>query len=182
MMKVANAAAALALCVSAVASAQSPEKKPTPSAEQKRLGYFVGTWTQEGNLQAGPLGPGGKMTGTETCEWFTGGFHVVCRSSGKGPMGSLKALGLMSYNAEEKTYVFQGIDSMGMTDSGKGTVDGKTWTFTSEEKMGGKLIHSRYTMTETSPTAYTAKWDMSEDGQNWTTAMEMKAVKAEHKK
>jgi uncharacterized protein DUF1579 len=180
MMKI-SIAAVLLVCAWATASAQSPQK-PAPTAEHKRLGYFVGTWTQEGDLKAGPLGPGGKMTGTETCEWFTGGFHVVCHSSGKGPMGDLKGLGLMSYNAEEKAYVFQGIDSMGMTDSGKGTIDGKTWTFTSEEKMGGKLVHSRYTMTETSPTSYVAKWEMSEDGQNWMTAMEMKAAKAAPKK
>jgi hypothetical protein len=169
---------ALALCLSALASAQTPEQKPTPSAEQKRLGYFVGTWTQEAEMKAGPMGPGGKITGSETCEWFTGGFHIVCRSAGKGPMGDFKALGFMNYDGEEKAYFFHGIDSMGMADSGKGVLDGRTWTYLSDSKIGGKTVHSRYVMTEISPTSYSAKWDTSEDGQNWSTVMEMKAVKA----
>jgi hypothetical protein len=174
--------AALALWVSAVAYAQTPQKKPTPSPEQKKLGYFVGTWIQEGDMKASPYGPAGKITSTETCEWFTGGFHVVCRSTGEGPMGTLKGLGFMAYGAEDKAYAYHGIDNMGMNVSAKGTYDGKTWTFASDEKMGGKLIHSRYVMAETSPTAYTGKWEMSEDGQHWTTAMEMKSTKAEAKK
>ena len=31
-----------------------------------------------------PFMPAGKMTGTSKCEWFPGGFHVVCRDNGKG--------------------------------------------------------------------------------------------------
>ena len=128
------------------------------------------------------MGPGGKINGSETCEWFTGGFHVVCRSTGNGPMGSFKGMAFLTYSADDRAYFFQGIDSMGTTDSGKGTLEGKTWTFLSEEKIGDKRIHSRYTMTEISQSAYTAKWEMSEDGQKWNTAMEMKAAKAEAKK
>ena len=181
-MRKVSTAMAVAFCVAFAARAQAPEKKPTPSLEQKRLGFFVGTWNQEGELKGGAAGAGGKVSGNETCEWFTGGFHVVCRSSGSGPMGSFKGLSFLTYSADDRSYYFQGIDSMGQADSGKGTLDGKTWTFSSEEKMGGKLIHSRYTMTETSPSTYIAKWEMSEDGQNWISAMEMKATKAEAKK
>lgn len=180
MLKV-STAMAIALGLALGARAQTPQK-PTPSPEQKKLGFFVGTWNQEGEIKASPMGPGGKISGSETCEWFTGGFHVVCRSSGSGPMGSFKGLSFLTYSADEKAYFFQGIDSMGTADSGKGTLNGKTWTFLSDEKMGDKLIHSRYTMTETTPAAYAAKWEMSEDGQNWTTAMEMKAARAEAKK
>jgi hypothetical protein len=41
----------------------------------------------------------------------------------------------------------------------------------------GKPFHSRYTMVESSPTAYTYKWDMSEDGTKWTTVIEGKSTK-----
>jgi uncharacterized protein DUF1579 len=181
-MRKVSTAMAVALCVALGARAQAPEKKPTPSPEQKKLGFFVGTWNQEGEMKGNPAAAGGKISGSETCEWFTGGFQVVCHSSGNGPMGSFKGLGFMTYSADDKAYYFQGIDSMGQADSGKGTLDGKTWTFLSEERVGDKLIHSRYTMTETSPSAYTAKWEMSEDGQSWIPAMEMRATKAEAKK
>jgi hypothetical protein len=43
--------------------------------------------------------------------------------------------------------------------------------------MNGKPFHSRYTMVEGSPTSYTYKWDMSEDGTKWTTMMEGKSTK-----
>lgn len=95
-------------------AAQAPEKKPEPGPEQKKLAYFAGTWKSEADMKANPFGPAGKMTGTDTCEWFAGGFHVVCRSTGKGPMGPLKGLGIIGYNAEEKVYTYYGIDNMGM--------------------------------------------------------------------
>jgi hypothetical protein len=180
-MRKVSTALAMVFCVAVAARAQAPEK-PVPSPEQKKLGFFVGTWNQEGTIKPSPMGPGGKISGSETCEWFTGGFHVVCRSSGSGPMGSFKGMAFLTYSPDERAYFFQGIDSMGTTDSGRGTLNGKTWTFLSDEKMGDKVIHSRYSMTETTPSTYAAKWEMSEDGQNWTTAMEMKAAKTEAQK
>jgi hypothetical protein len=44
--------------------------------------------------------------------------------------------------------------------------------------MGGQPFHSRYTMTEVSPTSYTFKWDTSADGTKWTNVMEGKSTKA----
>jgi hypothetical protein len=58
-----------------------------------------------------------------------------------------------------------------------GGKSGSTWTWTSSMTMEGKTIHSRFVLTETSPTSYTMKWDMSEDGKKWTPAFEAKATK-----
>lgn len=55
-------------------------------------------------------------------------------------------------------------------------------TLTSDVKIGGKMVHSRYAMTETSPTSSTGKWETSEDGQSRAAWMEMKATKAPAKK
>lgn len=44
--------------------------------------------------------------------------------------------------------------------------------------MRGKLIKSRFTIVETSPTAYTYKWETSEDGRTWSAIMEGKETKA----
>lgn len=150
---------------------------PKPGPEQKTLGYFAGKWTSEGELKPGPFGPGGKLSSVDNCEWFAGGFQLVCRGQGSGVMGTMTTLGVIAYNPTEKTYTFYGIDSTGMTDYSKGKKSGNTWTFTSKSEMNGKAFQSRYSMVEGSPTAYTYKWEMSEDGTKWTTVMEGKSTK-----
>lgn len=167
------------LCV-AVAAPAHEEKAgpPKPGPEVKKLAYFAGTWTSEGEIKANPMMPAGKMTMTDTCTWFSGGFHVVCNSKGTGPMGKMQGLGILGYNTEEKVYTYNGIDNMGRLEGAKGTTDGKTWAYTSEEKMGGKTMYGRYTMSDLTPDSYTFKWEMSEDNKAWSAVMEGKATRA----
>ena len=165
----------------ATASLQAEEKKmeaPKPGPEVKKLGYFVGSWNTSGEVKQNPFMPAGKFNGTSKCEWFPGGFHVVCRDSGKGPMGAMHGLGIMAYNAEDKVYTYTGADNSGMSTAAKGNVDGNNWVYTSEDKMGGKVYHGRYSMDTASPNSYTFKYEMSEDGKTWTTMMEGKSTKA----
>ena len=160
----------------------APEKKmemPKPGPEVKKLGYFVGTWTTTGDMKENPFGmPAGKFTGTSKCEWFSGGYQVVCHDTGKSAMGTHHGLGILSYNAEDKMYSYYGIDSMGMAEASKGTVDGNNWVYTNEGKMGGKAYHGRYSMDTSSAGSYTFKYETSDDGQKWTTMMEGKNTKA----
>jgi Protein of unknown function (DUF1579) len=170
------------LLISAVA-VQAQEKKmeaPKPGPEVKKLGYFVGTWKSEGEIKQNPFMPAGKFSSNDNCEWFPGGFHVVCHSTGKSPSGPVHGLGIMAYNAEEKAYTYTGIDNSGFSEAAKGHVDGNNWTYTSEDKMGGKTYHGRYSMV-TSPDAYTFKYETSEDGNNWMVIMEGKTTKAAKK-
>ena len=174
-------AAGLVLTVLGVpfAAAQAPPAKPGP--EHQRLAYFVGKWTSAGEMKPGPMGPGGKMTSTDTCEWFEGRFAVVCRYDGKGPMGPSKGLGILSYNAEEKVYTYYGIGNspMVMTTVPRGTREGDTWTYNDEGTMGGQKFKSRVTIKEVSPTAYTFKMEMQGPDGKWATAMESKNTKVQ---
>jgi hypothetical protein len=95
-------------------AAQSPQA-PKPGPEHARLGYFVGKWKTEGEMQPSPMGPGGKMTGTDTCDWFEGPFTVVCRSEETGPWGPSKSIGILGYSTEEKVYTYYGVDNSPMT-------------------------------------------------------------------
>jgi hypothetical protein len=149
------AASMLAICQTA-ATAQAPTAPPKPSAEHQRLAYFVGKWTSVGEVKASPMGPAGKFTTTDTCEWFEGGFAVVCRGEGKSPMGPMKNLGLMSYSPEAKVYTYYAVDNSGMTMASvaKGTVKGDTWTYTDESVMGGQTIKMQIVLKEVSPTEY----------------------------
>lgn len=159
----------------------APEKKmemPKPGPEVKKLSYFVGTWTSTGDMKENPFGmPAGKFTGTSKCEWFTGGYQVVCHDIGKGPMGSMHGMGILSYDPEGKMYSYYGFDSTGMAMESKGKVDGNNWVYTNDGTMGGKAYHGRYSMDTSSPDSYTFKYETSDDGQKWMTMMEGKATK-----
>jgi Protein of unknown function (DUF1579) len=162
----------------AALTAQAPAAaKPGP--EHKRLEYFVGKWTTEGEMKPGPMGPGGKLTSNDTCEWFEGGFAVICRGEGTTPMGPNKSLGILGYSAEEKVYTYFGVDNSGMsmTSVPRGTLSGDTWTYTDESQMGGQKVKSRVTIKELSPTAYTFTMELQGPDGKWAPLMESKSTK-----
>jgi Protein of unknown function (DUF1579) len=169
------AAAAFAFAgLAATSSAQ--EKKsmelPRPGPEHAKMGYFVGKWHSTGTLKPGPWGPGGAMAGDDECSLMPGGFFVVCNSEGTGPLGKLRGLGVLGYDAETKVYTWNGFNNMGENESAQGTVSGKVWTYRGENSMGGKAFQTRYTITEGSASSYDFKAESSENGTNWTTIME----------
>ncbi len=172
------AACLLSIVMVSIAAAQPP-KPPKPGPEHQRLGYYVGKWNAEGKMEPGPMGPGGKMTSVDSCEWFEGRFAVVCRSEGTSPMGPMKGLGILGYSAEEKVYTYYGTDNTGMTMTTipRGTVQGDTYTYNDESVMGGQKVKSRVTIKELSPTAYTFKMEMQGPDGKWAPMMESKVTK-----
>jgi hypothetical protein len=163
-----------AFCVGV--AAQGP---PKPGPENKRLEVFAGSWKMETTMHPSPMGPGGKMTGTENCTMFEGGFSLTCDSSGSGPMGSFKGHSVMGWDAAAKKYLYFSINSMGGPEHATGTVSGKTWTWEGKSDIGGgKTVQSRFTLVETSPTVHNMKWDISEDGKTWKTLMEGTSTKS----
>lgn len=168
------AAGLVALVASAVASAQ---QAPSPGPEVKKLEPFAGKWKGEAEMKPGPWGPGGKMTSESECTWYEGGFQLICRESGAGPMGKMKSESVLGWSSEEKVYKYFGFDSSGMMGTAIGTVTGNQWNWTGSDRMGGKTIHSRYTLTLVNPTTQTFKWETSEDKKNWTLAAEGKSTK-----
>lgn len=158
-----------------LAAAQAPQ----PGPEHQRLGFFVGKWTVEGEMKPGPMGPGGKMTSSDTCEWFDGRFSVICRSEGTGPFGPSKNLGILGYSAEEKVYTYYGVDNTNMTMASvpKGTVQGDTWTYTDESMMGGQKMKSRVIIKELSPSRYSFTMDVQGPDGKWLPLMESTSAK-----
>jgi hypothetical protein len=165
-----------ALALSTFAAAQPA--MPSPGPEHKRLEAFVGMWKMDATMHPSPMGPGGKMTGTETCRMFEGGYHLTCDSSGNGPMGAMKGLAVMSWDRGTKQYRYVAINNMPDAEQATGTVSGSTWTWTGKTQLApGKSIHSRFTLVETSPTVHQMKWEMSEDGKAWKLVMEGTSTK-----
>ena len=67
---------------------------------------------------------------------------------------------------------------MAMTTVPRGTVEGSTWLYTDESKMGGKTVKSRYVLREVSPTSYTWKWEILGAEGGWQTLVEGTTKKA----
>jgi hypothetical protein len=157
--------------------AQEPPKMPTPGSEQQRLKYFVGKWNYEFTMKASPYGPAGKLTGTDQNEMMSGGFFLVSRSSGKGTFGALKGLAIFGYDSDDSVYTYYSVNNWGEKEMSTGTVDGDTWTWNADSKMGGKTVKTRFTIKEVSKTSYTMKFDAASDDGEWQTIMEGKATK-----
>jgi hypothetical protein len=167
---------ALSLAVSI--QAQAPQGPPKPGPEVKKLAYNVGTWNVEGESKPfGPM-PGGKITSTEKCSWLSGGFFVTCRSEGTGPMGPEKSVSFMGYDTDQKVYTFHEFGSAGDVIDSKGTVNGDTWNWTADSKMGEDKYSVRVTIKRVSPTEYTFKLEMSKNGGEFSVVQEMTGRKA----
>lgn len=161
------------LLLTATASAQMNMPKPGP--EHKKLDYFTGNWTCDGDTKPGPMGPGGKMTMTDDSKWMDGGFFVVIHSQYKSPMGNGTGLAFLGYDADEKKYTYNEFNSDGEVVLSKGTVDGDAWTWIGDMKPAGK---GRFSEKILSPTSYSFKFEMSSDGASWTPFMDGKCTKS----
>jgi hypothetical protein len=164
------------LVLAGVAVAQMELPKPGP--ELKKLDMFAGSWTLDGDMKPGPMGPGGKMTESEKCEWMEGGFFVVCHASFKSSMGDGSGITVMGYSTDDKAYTYREFNSWGEFTDSKGSVDGDTWTWANDEKMGGVTMKGRFIMKIISPTSYNFSYEMSQDGTKWAMVMDGKATKA----
>jgi len=152
---------------------------PKPGPEQKKLDMFAGSWDLDCDMKASAMGPAGKIMENEKCEWMEGGFYLVCHLDYKSAtMGNGSGISFMGYSTDDKAYTYREFNSWGEFGDSKGSVDGDTWTWKSDEKMGGMTMKAKFTMKITSPTTYDFSYDMSKDGTTWTTVMDGKATKA----
>jgi hypothetical protein len=133
---------------------------PKPGAEHKRLERLVGRWNFQGEAKASPLGPAGKNSGSETCEWFQGGFAVVCRAKGTGPKGAMTNMSVISYDQARKAYTYYAVSNQGDNIFVRGTISGNVWTFEDTAEIEGQTIKIRATMTEESPTVSAFKLEV----------------------
>jgi uncharacterized protein DUF1579 len=168
----------LAALVVLAATALAQMDMPKPGPEHKKLDVLAGSWTLDGDMKPGPMGPGGKITETEKCDWMEGGFFLVCHTDFKGSMGDGAGLSVMGYSADDKAYSYREFNSWGEFTDSKGSVDGDTWIWTNDWKMGTMSMKGKFTMKITSPTTYNFSFEASQDGTKWTPVMDGKATKA----
>jgi len=168
----------LLLTSTTAVTAQEPQM-PAAGPEHKAISAFAGKWSFEGKMNDGPMGPGGAVTFTETCEMFEGGFALVCRSEGKNPMGPTKTIAIMSYDSEKKVYTYYAVESGFPAFLATGKNDGKVWNWETVSKMGDQTFHTAVTVTLTSPTSQTFDMKMSTDGgKTWVPGVSGKSTKS----
>ncbi len=153
--------------------AQNPPAPPKPAPEMERVKYFLGNWSLSGTMQPGPMGPGGKFTGTEHNELGLGGFFMVGHSTFNATGMSGTGVSYFGYDANKKVYTYDEYSSMGEAEHSTGNVNDKTWVWTNENDMGGQKFTGRFTLVQASATSYNIKYEYSTDGgKTWKLLME----------
>ena len=173
-----HAAIILALCVGFALTASAQMEMPKPGPEHKKLDMFAGAWTLTADMKPGPMGPGGKMVENETCAWMEGNFFLECHAKYQSPMGNGTGVSYLGCSFDDKAYTYREFNNMGQFEDARGTWEGDTITWTSDERMGGMTAKGRFTMSNLTPTAYNFKFEMSPDGKTWNSVMEGKATKS----
>jgi hypothetical protein len=108
-----------------------------------------------------------------------GNFFLISHSKfSSQSMGSGVQYAVMGYDSNKKQYTYESFNSAGEHEVATGTpdADGKVWTWYSSPDMPGPMKW-RYTQTVLSPASYTIKFEMSPDGNTWSSVMEGKATK-----
>ena len=153
--------------------AQVPPAPPKPGPEHEKLEYFVGKWTVEGEIKPNEFVPAGKTVLTETDTLGPGGFYVERRTEGN--LGTL--LGIVAYDSDLKVYTSYYANSVGLVGTATGSVNGNTWTWLVEDKFAGTAVKGRTTITMSSPTQYTSKYEVADGKGGYITVLESKATK-----
>jgi uncharacterized protein DUF1579 len=174
-----TAVAFLGFAIIVVNSAYAQMGPPTPAPELKKLEMFAGDWTATGTLTMGPPGTApSKYSATSHGEWMEGNFFLVIHTDTDfAGTGKVKDMAVMGYDPDRKVYTYNDFSSSGQNEVSTATVDGDTWTFLSDEHFGGMAMKGKFTMKVLSPTSYTMKFEVSQDGTNWMTVMDGKARK-----
>jgi hypothetical protein len=145
---------------------------PQPTAEHRRLQFFVGDWVGDEKLSPSPWGPGGAATGRFTCRLDLEGFYVIQDYvEEKDGRIVFRGHGILGYDAQAQEYCWYWIDSMGFVPAApsRGTWEGDTLTFQSSSPQG----QGRYVYRIEGERAYHFRLENSFDGgKTFQTLME----------
>ena len=149
-----------------------------PPAEVSKLDFFKGTWNLTGEESKGPMGPGGKTSGRETCAWFTGDYALVCQADLDTPSGKGKSMSIFTWNSAKKRYSMDGIDSFGADISASAELTGTTWQWTSVPMiMPDGAYAIKYDVVQVSDREYSYTWQFSKDKGPWQPGGKGKATR-----
>src|SRR5258706_816954 len=105
---------------------QQPSRPTQPGDPMPppNLDYFVDTWSFDWNVPESPLGPAGKMKGTETYKKILSGQKYESEIQGEGPDGTFQGRAITSYDEKEKLVSRYEIFSYGVSAFKNGKIGG----------------------------------------------------------
>ena len=173
-MSTRSSVALILICgFTALSLAQAPLEGPKPGPEHKKLEYFLGTWKVESEIKANEYVPAGKGVTTETYTLDPGGFYLESRGEGQIP----RTVGIIAYDSHAKLYTTFYASSAGLVGTGTGTVNGNTWTWMIQDRWLGQSVKGRTTITISSASQYTEKYEMLDANGRYVTIQEGTATK-----
>jgi len=134
-------------------------KKEYSNSTLKELGFLIGTWRTEGEVQETSTSKPIKIVGTDIYEWTLNGSFILHRVDVM--MGDVKTEVLEfigEYDRENKIYQMRSFDSTGTFTTMRASFDNSIF-----EIDGGK-VRAKLSPRQTSMNAY---WEISENGKNW---------------
>ena len=149
---------------------------PTPiSPEVAKLGAFLGKWKLTSAPVAG-ASPESVIVDIH-CDWSANGTYLVCSQKREGAPRAPEILCIYRYDPEQKGYVFTNLTPADDPSQMRLTIEGNTWTYTSEQKVEGKNQHFRTIDVFQSPEEVTYTAARSDNGTDWTILGRGKIVK-----
>jgi hypothetical protein len=147
-----------------------------PKLPRERLNYFAGTWNIEIHMKTGALNSRTYFT-MERNEWVPDHSLLLSRPEGEEAV-SAGGLAVMGYNVAKNMYWYHIVKTSGNAEELQGTVDGRTWTWTTEGvRAGEQSPRTRITMKEISSSLYTLRVETALENGGWSPVMEGNAKK-----
>jgi hypothetical protein len=144
-----------------------------PSPEIRKLAYFIGTWTLEGETLQSPLGVAGRLKGMHRNAWTPDGVSLASQWDEQRSSGNDSGEALYGYNSDEKVYTYHSVSSTGEIEDSKGTLSGNVWIWTSILTVeNGNTLNGRFTMREVSPTSYSFTFEIAPASGEWARVMQ----------
>jgi hypothetical protein len=112
---------------------------------------FEGNWKCDTKFAANAFGPGSpEMSAKSTVKikkdldgfWYRGEYEIKKTKA----MPGFKGYFFIGYDPTAKKALITGVDAMGGTSTGSGTINGMSTTFDEDGSMGGMKIKSREVM------------------------------------
>jgi len=154
---------------------QSRPTDPKDPMPPPNLDYFVGAWTFDWNVPESPLGPAGKMKGTETYKKILSGQKYESEIQGEGPEGPFQGKAITSYDEKEKLVIRYEVFTNGLAAFKSGSIGGDLGGYytiyweSAPIKKDGKVVKLKGKTQMLSPAHYRTLVEISVDGGPYTS-------------
>ena len=147
--------------------------EPGDAMPPPNMDYFLGTWSFDWNVPESPLGPGGKIKGTETYKKKLSSYESEI--TGEGPLGAFKGRALTNYDEAKKQVERSESGLFGLSLMTKGPIGGDLGGYytiyweSAPVKKDGKVVKLKGKTLMLSPAHYRLQVEISVDGGPFTS-------------